>query len=124
MAGRSGSTRRCRPAYGRVTSGRAGTGAILMIIAATATAMAQTEVGCQTAAQIVAQSSFAGSTLTLHEQYDKPEAVERLVSSRFGKALETRPDQVQVCDMGNAHFLIMASAQGCHVAHTFSDDAG
>lgn len=98
--------------------------AVYIFLSAAGAAQAQTAVSCQTAAQIVADSPYAGSSLTLQSQYDHPDTVDRLVKGRFGNDLNDRPDLVQVYYLGNGRFLIMASVQGCHVAHEFSDDAG
>lgn len=95
-----------------------------MLLAAASPAGAQTELACQTAAAIVAASPYAGSALTLSSQYDRQEDVDRLVKVRFGEQLAARPDLVQVYYLGSGRHLVMASVQGCHVAHEFADDAG
>ena len=98
-------------------------GPLAAALLAAGPAWTQTEVGCLTAADVVRESSYRGATLTLYETFVDRDAVDRLVKSRFGAGALDEADMVQVFYLGNGRYLVMASVQGCHVAHMFSDDA-
>ena len=85
-------------------------------------AAAQTEVDCRTVADILAESLYAGASSRLYATYTDKAQVADLVRSRFGEAAVEKADTVQVFYLGEARYLVMASLQGCHIAHAFTED--
>ena len=84
---------------------------------------AQTEVNCPTAAQALSTSAHAGKILDLRVTYDEMATVNEINQDAVGSNYIGYADNIQVFYIEPGNYMLMASVQGCHVAHVFVDDA-
>ena len=84
---------------------------------------AQTSVNCTTAAQALAASSHAGKILDLRVTYDDMTLVNGFIHGTVGAAYIGHADNIQIYYIEPGNYMLMASVQGCHVAHVFVDDS-
>lgn len=85
-------------------------------------AQAQTAMRCSTAADVLSASQHGIEDLRLRETYADIFAVNEIVWRTVGLAYVGVADTVQVFSLGTGGYLLMASVQGCHVAHDFVDE--
>ncbi|MDP6604532.1 MAG: hypothetical protein QGG17_10095 [Rhodospirillales bacterium] len=84
-------------------------------------ASAQTASACVTALDAIRAAGHPASHLRLMTSTDDADTVERILRERGWSAHLDRSDTVQVFSVGAEVFLLMASVQGCHVVHAFTD---
>ena len=84
---------------------------------------AQTAVNCTTAAQALALSPHAGKVLDLRAAYEEAAIVNEIINSVVGSAYVGHADNIQIYYIEPGNYMLMASVQGCHVAHVFVDDS-
>ena len=90
-------------------------------LAASGGASAQTAVNCATAAEVAGR--YGGVILALKETFDETASVSRIVRSVFTAAPVDHADTVQVFHMSPDRYLVVASVQGCHLAHVLANAA-
>ncbi len=83
---------------------------------------AQTAIGCSTAADVLKASERGVEDLRLRYSYADIIAVNEIVLRSVGLAYVGFADTVQVFSLGTGEYMLMASVQGCHVAHNFVDE--
>ena len=83
---------------------------------------AQTAIGCSTAADVLRASERSVEDLRLRYTYADNLAVDEIVLSSVGLAYVGVADTVQVFSLGTGVYMLMASVQGCHVAHDIVDE--
>ena len=84
---------------------------------------AQTEVNCPTAAQALSYSPHAGKVLDLRVTLDEMASVNEIIQGIVGSTHIGDADNNQVFYIEPGNYMLMASVQGCHVAHVFVDHA-
>ncbi len=98
---------------------------LTMGLAASGGVSAQTAVNCATAAEVAGR--YGGAILALRATFTETAAVGRIVRSLFavtplGNARAVA-DTVQVFHMSPDRYLVVASVQGCHIAHVLANAA-
>ena len=83
---------------------------------------AQTALRCSTAADVLGASERSAEDLRLRNSYTDIFAVNEMVWRSVGLAYVGVADTVQVFSLGTGEYLLMASVQGCHVAHDIVDE--
>ncbi len=108
----------------RTRAGLAAVFAILMVIglAVPSPLPAQTVLSCVTAVGALNGTKYAGRPLRLLETFSDAGAVEEILTTNNADAYVSVADTVQIFSVGTDGFMVMASIQGCHVAHFFTDD--
>ena len=86
-------------------------------------AHAQTAVNCSTAAHALAASNHAGKQLELRVTYEDMDTVNDIIRGSVGSSYIGQADNVQIYYVEPDNYMLMASVQGCHVAHVFVDDS-
>ena len=84
---------------------------------------AQTSVNCTTAAQALSFSAHAGKILDLRVTYDDMTIVNGFIRGAVGAPYIGHADNIQIFYIEPGNYMLMASVQGCHVAHVFVDDS-
>ncbi len=82
---------------------------------------AQTEVNCSTAAQALESSPHAGKILDLRVTHDEMAVVNGIIHGSIGSIYLGHADNIQIYYIEPGNYMLMASVQGCHVAHVFVD---
>ena len=82
---------------------------------------AQTALNCSTATDVMSTNGEAGKELLLHETYTGSDRVENILLANGLVSHVGAADTVQLFYVEPDRYLLMASVQGCHVAHTFVD---
>ncbi|HJO68888.1 MAG TPA: hypothetical protein QF804_04310 [Rhodospirillales bacterium] len=83
-------------------------------------ASTQTASECVTALDAVRAAGRPAAHLRLLASTDDADKVERILRERGWSAYVGRSDTVQVFSVGAEVYLVMASVQGCHVAHALT----
>ena len=83
---------------------------------------AQTAINCSTAAQALADTNHAGKQLDLRVTYENMDTVNDIIRGSVGSSYVGQADNVQIYYVEPDNYMLMASVQGCHVAHVFVDD--
>jgi hypothetical protein len=83
---------------------------------------AQTAIRCSTAADVLRASERSVEDLRLRDSYTDIFAVNEIVLGSVGIAYVGVADTVQVFSLGTGEYMLMASVQGCHIAHNFVDE--
>ena len=84
---------------------------------------AQTAINCSTAAHALAASNHAGKQLDLRVTYEDTDTVNDIIRGSVGSSYVGQADNVQIYYVEPDNYMLMASVQGCHVAHVFVDDS-
>ncbi len=82
---------------------------------------AQTALNCSTATDVMGMNGEASKELLLHETYSSTDRVENILLANGLDSHVGAADTVQLFYIAPDRYLLMASVQGCHVAHTFVD---
>ena len=85
-------------------------------------AHAQTEVNCSTAAQALSFSPHAGKMLDLRVTHHEMALVNEIIQGSVGSTYIGHADNIQIYYIEPGNYMLMASVQGCHVAHVFVDE--
>ncbi len=83
----------------------------------------QTELDCSTAADVVKHADQRGEELRLYDTYDDIEVVNAVLLESGWEAYVDVADTIQIFTVEPGRYMLMASIQGCHVAHAFVDDS-
>jgi hypothetical protein len=83
---------------------------------------AQTAIRCSTAADVLRASERDVEDMRLRYSQTDIFAVNEIVLKSVGLAYLGVADTVQVFSLGAGEYILMASVQGCHVAHDFVDE--
>ncbi len=84
---------------------------------------AQTAINCSTAAQALADSNHAGKQLDLRVTYQDMDTVNDIIRGSVGSSYVGQADNIQIYYLESDNYMLMASVQGCHVAHVFVGEA-
>ena len=84
---------------------------------------AQTEINCSTAAQALLISAHAGKILDLRVTHDEMAVVNEIIQGSVGTTFIGHADNIQIYYIEPGNYMLMASVQGCHVAHVFVDES-
>ena len=84
---------------------------------------AQTAINCSTAAHALAASNHAGKQLDLRVTYDDMDTVNDIIRGSLGSSKIGQADNIQIYYLESDTYMLMASVQGCHVAHVFVDES-
>ncbi len=84
---------------------------------------AQTAVNCSTAAHALAASNHAGNQLDLRVTYEDMDTVNDIIRGSVGSSYVGQADNIQIYYVEPDNYMLMASVQGCHVAHVFVGEA-
>ena len=108
----------------RPWAGLVGVFAILTVIGSSfpRPSLAQTSLACTTAVGALEGTKYAGKPLRLLETFSDREAVNEFLATNSRRPHVGGADTIQLFSMGPGHYMVMASIQGCHVAHYFTDD--
>ncbi len=82
---------------------------------------AQTALHCGTATDVMRINGEAGKELHLHETFNAEPRVEDILLAHGLESHVGAADTVQLFFVEPDRYLLLASVQGCHVAHTFVD---
>ncbi len=82
---------------------------------------AQTALYCSTATDVMTMNGEASNELLLHETYSGTDRVENILLANGLESHVGAADTVQLFYVEPDRYLLLASVQGCHVAHTFVD---
>ena len=95
-------------------------GAVVGLLLASPT-FAQTALHCTTATDVMRMNGEASKQLQLHETFHAvPQVAETLLANGLDSHVGAT-DTVQLFFVQSDRYLLLASVQGCHVAHTFVD---
>ena len=95
-------------------------GALVGLLIASSS-FAQTALHCSTATDVMRMNGEAGKQLHLHETFDALRQVENILLANGLEPHVGAADTVQLFFVEADRYLLLASVQGCHVAHTFVD---
>ena len=84
---------------------------------------AQTATHCSTAADAVGDSIGVGKELRLDSTYGEIDTVDNILVARGWQSFVGFADTVQVFHIEPGRYMLMASVQGCHVAHVFVEES-
>ncbi len=84
---------------------------------------AQTAIYCSTAADVVGDSNNARNGLRLNDTYTDIGTVNRILGMNGWQSFVGFADTVQVFHIDPDRYMLMASVQGCHVAHVFVEES-
>ncbi len=84
---------------------------------------AQTAIYCSTAADVVGDSNDARNGLRLNDTYTDIGTVNHILETNGWQSYVGFADTVQVFHVDPDRYMLMASVQGCHVAHVFVEES-
>ena len=84
---------------------------------------AQTEINCSTAAQALSISAHAGKILDLRVTHDEMAVVNEIIQGSVGPTFIGYADNIHIYFIEPGNYMLMASVQGCHVAHVLVDES-
>ena len=95
-------------------------GAVVGLLLASSS-FAQTALNCSTATDVMRVNGEAGKEIRLHDSFHAVSQVEDILRANGLDSHIGAADTVQLFFIEPDRYLLLASVQGCHVAHTFVD---